>query len=73
MTQEIKLLDMVALLQDMPEHGLVRGQVGTVVEELAQGVCEVEFCNSKGATYALATVQAHQLIRLLFQPVETKP
>jgi Domain of unknown function (DUF4926) len=28
----MKLLDVVALLQDLPELGLIRGQVGTIVE-----------------------------------------
>ena len=30
----------VALLEDLPRHGLVRGQVGTVVEQLSPGVYE---------------------------------
>ena len=29
---EIKLLDVVELTQDIPEHDLKRGEVGTVVE-----------------------------------------
>jgi len=32
--ERIRVLDVVALTQDLPERGLVRGQVGTVVEEL---------------------------------------
>jgi Domain of unknown function (DUF4926) len=28
----MKLLDVVALLQDLPDLGLIRGQVGTIVE-----------------------------------------
>ena len=31
MNNEIKLLDVVALTIDIPEHSLSRGQVGTVV------------------------------------------
>ena len=34
MNHGIKLLDVVALTEDLPEHRLHRGQVGTVVEEL---------------------------------------
>ena len=34
---EIKLLSIVALLEELPEKGLKRGQVGTVVEPLAPG------------------------------------
>ena len=29
----MKLLDVVALLENLPEIGLFRGQVGTIVEE----------------------------------------
>ena len=29
-----QLLDVVALLSDLPAHGLLRGQIGTVVELL---------------------------------------
>ena len=36
----------VALLEDPPAEGLVRGQVGTVVENWAPGVYEVEFSDA---------------------------
>lgn len=49
----IEVLSVVALLEDMPEHGLVRGQVGTVVEAWAPGVYEVEFSDDNGRTYAM--------------------
>jgi len=48
----------VALLEDQPELGLYRGQVGTVVEEYEPGVFEVEFSDTNGRVYALATLQA---------------
>ena len=48
----MKLLDVVALTQEEPGKGLRRGQVGTVVERLAPGVFEVEFCDLEGQTYA---------------------
>jgi hypothetical protein len=35
MNDHIKLLDVVALTEDIPEHGLFRGQIGTVVQEWA--------------------------------------
>jgi hypothetical protein len=38
MGSEIKLLDVVALIEDLPEPSLYRRQVGTVVESLAPGV-----------------------------------
>jgi hypothetical protein len=35
MKSNIELLDVVALTVDLPDRGLLRGQVGTVVETLA--------------------------------------
>ena len=49
----MKLLDTVALLEDLPERHLHRGQVGTVVERLRGDVYEVEFSDGEGRTYAL--------------------
>jgi hypothetical protein len=46
------LLDVVALTADVPENGLLRGQVGTVVERLGPGIFEIEFCDDEGRTYA---------------------
>ncbi len=66
---DIEMLSVVALLEDLPEHGLVRGQVGTVVEHLAPGVYEVEFCDDNGRTYAMASLKAEQLMRLHHEPV----
>ena len=66
---DIEMLSVVALLQDSPEHGLVRGQVGTVVETLAPDVYEVEFCDDDGRTYAMASLKAGQLMRLHHEPV----
>jgi len=63
--QNIKLLDVVALLEDLPPpKGLHRGQVGTVVESLAPGVFEVEFSDSNGKTYAILALLSHQLLVL---------
>ena len=63
-----KLLDVVALLEDVPDHGLQRGQVGTVVEELAAGVFEVEFADDAGRTYGQAALRAQQVIVLRYGP-----
>jgi hypothetical protein len=66
---EIDLHSVVALLEDLPEHGLVRGQVGTVVERWAPGVYEVEFSDDQGRTYAMVALKAEQLMRLHHEPV----
>ncbi len=68
MSAEIKLLDVVALTEDIPERGLRRGQVGTVVELLGPGVFEVEFADNEGRTYATLSLQAKQLLVLHYQP-----
>ena len=70
MDTRIKLLDVVALTADLPKRRLVRGQVGTVVEELGPGAFEVEFCDDEGRTYATLPLREHQLIRLRYHPVE---
>lgn len=58
-----QLLDAVALLTDVPAHGLLRGQVGTVVE-LLDGACEVEFVDNDGRMYAELALPPNQLLIL---------
>ncbi len=65
-----KLLDVVALTEDLPERGLVRGQVGTIVEFLVPGAFEVEFCDNEGRTYAMLALKSSQLMALHHEPVE---
>ena len=64
----MKLLDVVALLDDVPEKALRRGQVGTIVEVLAPGVFEVEFSDLEGRAYATAALPATRLMGLHYQP-----
>jgi hypothetical protein len=66
----MELLSEVAVLQDMPDKGLVRGQVGTIVELLAPSVAEVEFCDDQGRAYAMAALRSEELIRLHHRPYE---
>jgi hypothetical protein len=74
----IKLLDVVALTVDLPEYNLWRGQVGTVVEELASGAAfEVEFSDllaaalryRNGRTYESIGLRPDQIMVLYFEPV----
>ena len=60
----IEMHSVVALIEDLPEEGLVRGQVGTVVENWAPDVYEIEFCDGNGRTYAMVALKAEQLMRL---------
>ena len=62
--RKIRLLDTVALIEDVPGRKLKRGEVGTVVEILARDVYEVEFCDEEGQTYAELALCADQLLTL---------
>ena len=69
MTHEIKLLDVVALTEEVSSHNLPRGQVGTVVEVLTPDVFEVEFSDNDGRAYALLAVPTDKLMVLHHEPV----
>lgn len=66
----MKVLDVVALTEDMPERHLQRGQVGTIVETLAPGVFEVEFADMEGRTYASVAVSEDKLMILHHGPID---
>jgi hypothetical protein len=67
---DINTLSVVALLEDVPSRGLVRGQVGTVVEKLAPGVFEVEFSDNDGRSYATLAAPADKLLVLRHESTE---
>ena len=73
MRREVQLLDAVALLEDVQAEGVVlqRGEVGAVVDILAPGVYEVEFCDDQGRAYAFASLPAEQLLVLHNQGKES--
>lgn len=71
MNESIHLLDVIALTEDIPQKNLLRGQVGTVVEALAPGVYEVEFCDDNGRTFAMAAIQETQMMALRYRPART--
>ncbi|MCA9965177.1 MAG: DUF4926 domain-containing protein [Anaerolineales bacterium] len=64
----IQLLDVVALLEDLPTQYLRRGEVGTVVEVLAPDVWLVEFSDNDGQEYATVTLKSKQLMKLYYAP-----
>ncbi|MEY3298944.1 MAG: hypothetical protein RLZZ597_2204 [Cyanobacteriota bacterium] len=66
----VRLLDVVALTVDLPQYNLWRGQVGTVVETLAEGTAfEVEFSDRDGRTYESVGLYPEQIMVLHFEPV----
>lgn len=74
MTPEVKQagqarrLDVVALLADVPDLGLVRGQVATVVEELDGDLLLLEFSDDEGRAYATAACARSNLLVLHYVP-----
>jgi hypothetical protein len=64
MREPIHDLDVVALLQDLPEHGLPAGQTGTVLLTHNNGEAfEVEFILRPHKS-VVATVRGEQLLKL---------
>jgi hypothetical protein len=69
---EIKMHDVVALLQDVQtkhfesSQALVlrRGQIGTVVMTYPDGACEVEFADRDGRAFAILPLRPDQLMVL---------
>ncbi len=69
MRQKLKTLDVVALLKDVPEHNLKKGQVGTIVEKWEDGVFEVEFADKMGQAISFLAVKQDDLLKLYFEEV----
>lgn len=66
----VQLFDVVALTVDLPEYSLCRGQVGTVVEVLADGAAfEVEFSDRDGRVYESVGLRPEQMMVLYFEPL----
>jgi hypothetical protein len=68
---EIHLFDVVALTEDIPDEGLRRGQVGTVIDVWEPNAFEVEFSDLNGITYAMLPLHPEQLMVLHYVPERT--
>jgi hypothetical protein len=77
MNSEIRMHDIVALLEDLPaQHFLTgapltlrRGQIGTVVMTYDGSTFEVEFSDAQGRAFAMLPIPSDKLIRLHDAPV----
>ena len=67
-TERPTILNVVALLADVPGEGLSRGQVGTVVEPLDENTVLVEFTDDHGRAYAIAPCPQSDLLVLHYVP-----
>ena len=68
----MKLLDVVALLEDLPKFNLYRGQVEIILEVYEPGIFEVEFSDANGCAYAIETLKKTQLMFLYHEPLFRK-
>ncbi|MEX0938890.1 MAG: DUF4926 domain-containing protein [Pirellulales bacterium] len=57
----IKEHETIVLTSDLPEHGLKRGDLGTVVLVHRDAGFEVEFVSLKGETLAIVSLAAGQV------------
>lgn len=62
------LLGAVALLADIPERGLARGQVGVIVETLDDATVLVEFSDEQGRAFEVAPILRQTLLVLRTMP-----
>jgi Domain of unknown function (DUF4926) len=62
--ETIKLLDVVALLKEIPEKKLLRGQIGTVVECYTDTEFEIEFSDNKGKTISMLALSTDEIMLL---------
>lgn len=65
----IHLFDVVALTEDIPNAGLRRGQVGTIIEVWNADAFEVEFSDLNGVTYSTLVIQEKQMMVLHHAPL----
>ena len=64
----LSVLDVVALLTDLPAAGLARGQVGTVVAISGKDAALVEFSGDDGRAYAIERCPTADLLVLHYVP-----
>jgi hypothetical protein len=62
------VLGTVALLSDLPARGLVRGQVGAIVETLDDATVLVVFSDDQGRAYVIAPCPREALLMLRTMP-----
>ena len=60
----INELDVVALLEDIPSEQLIRGDVGTIMDDPGTGLYLVEFSDRDGQTYAKPVLRTEQFLVL---------
>ncbi len=70
MENNFSILDVVATAKSFPENNLHTGQVGTIVEILAEGVCEVEFSDKNGRAITECAMKESDLLLLHYDALK---
>jgi hypothetical protein len=67
MNEHPKLNDVVAILADVPAAKVFRGQVGTVVDVLADDSVLIEFADDNGRANTITPVKIAKLLVLQYE------
>ncbi|KAB7730939.1 DUF4926 domain-containing protein [Rudanella paleaurantiibacter] len=70
MTDSFELLDVVAVLHDLPAEKLRKGSLGTIVELFDNQTFLVEFADPDGVPYAMPILAQDQVLKIYQTPVE---
>lgn len=62
--ETINSLNVVALLNELPQQNLLRGQIGTVIEKYTETDFEVEFSDNGGKTIAMVLLNTENIMLL---------
>lgn len=62
--ETLRLHDVVALTQPLPEHNLRRGDVGTVIDIGPNDQYLLEFADRNGISYATPTVSSQRVLKV---------
>jgi len=71
MTNLLKILDVIALNEDIPTKNLIKGQVGAIVENFGDNTYLVEFSDNSGRVYAIEELKHNKLLKLYYESVST--
>ncbi len=70
MNDTFELLDVVAILNDLPAEKLRKGSLGTIVEVFNDKSYLVEFADLNGVTYAMPVLSEEHILKIHQEPVE---
>ena len=67
MQRDFKLLDTIALIEDITDKNLKIGNVGVIVEILDDSTYLVEFSGKNGESLDFIELKEHQMLKLIYE------